>query len=943
MSEIAVQASFNSGEWAPTLYARVDQAKYKSGAALLENFFVDYRGGASTRAGSQFIIPAYDSDNEVRLITFQVSANVGYVLEFGNGYIRFVYNRQMILEDSFAISGASQANPCVITVVGNDFAVGDWIFVDGIVGMTQLNDKFYIVSNVAGNNVTLQTLRNVNVNSTGYTAYSSGGTAAKVYKINSPYTSADNLRLIKFAQSVNQMVLCHPNHDPYVLTIVEADNWTLLPLEIGASVDPPAEPTVTSTFSTTGQGGPGAPNYAYGVTSIDNSGQESSMSDPGRLTTSKDIRVDLGSNKIAWDAVQGAVAYNVYAATISYFGDVPLGVPYGFIGSCTGTSFIDSNIAPDFSQTPPVSQNPFIGSGVDLVTVTTPGTYTTVPVVTFVGTSTITATGIAELQAQGIPTITGAGAGYAVDDMIQFGNKVMIQVTGVSAGAITSWVVVDAGSITSGSTPANPVAQASTTGTGTGATATLTWGVGNVIVLESGAGYTAVPTVSFSAGSAAATTTLSETGNGNPTVPSFFQQRLVLAAPPGAPQSFYLSRPGAYFNFDISNPIRPDDAISGTLVSTVLNTIKSIISSTAGMLVLTDKASWLVNGGASGAAITPSAIVANAQSYSGANDVPPIVANYDILYVQSKGGGVRDLAFNIYYSVFTGTDISILSSHLFFGYEILEWCWAEHPFYNAWAVRDDGVMLTLTFLKEQEFIGWSHSVTDGTYKSVTSVTEDSPDIGNTDAVYYVVERTIEGDTVKYIERFADRIFAGGVEDAWCVDSGLHYDGAPATNFSGGEHLAGETCTGLADGEIIADFVMPANGNFTLATAASKVVVGKSFTCKLQTLALDLGEPTVQGKVKKINNVDIRVADALGLDIGPDFDNLVPMKDLIRGRVSSMLTGQSNQVISDLVTGDARTFLGAGYTVPGQYCIQQSKPYPATILGVFPAYTIGDDK
>ena len=136
--------------------------------------------------------------------------------------------------------------------------------------------------------------------------------------------------------------------------------------------------------------------------------------------------------------------------------------------------------------------------------------------------------------------------------------------------------------------------------------------------------------------------------------------------------------------------------------------------------------------------------------------------------------------------------------------------------------------------------------------------------------------------------------------------------------------------------------MPASGTFTLATAASKVTIGIGYTCKLQTLALEMGDPTIQGKVKKINAVDVRVADTLGLSIGPDFNHLVPMKDLIVGNVSSMLTGQESQIVTDLVTGDARTFLSPAFTVPGQYCIQQSQPLPATILGVIPDFTVGDD-
>jgi hypothetical protein len=109
------------------------------------------------------------------------------------------------------------------------------------------------------------------------------------------------------------------------------------------------------------------------------------------------------------------------------------------------------------------------------------------------------------------------------------------------------------------------------------------------------------------------------------------------------------------------------------------------------------------------------------------------------------------------------------------------------------------------------------------------------------------------------------------------------------------------------------------------------------------MALDLGEPTVQGKVKKINAVDVRVADTLGLKIGSSFSHLVEMKDLVVGNVSSMLVGQDSQIVTDLVTGDARTYLDPTYTVPGQYCIQQDQPFPATILGVIPQVEIGDTK
>jgi len=560
----------------------------------------------------------------------------------------------------------------------------------------------------------------------------------------------------------------------------------------------------------------------------------------------------------------------------------------------------------------------------------------------------VTASLVAVLQVQGTPTVGTAGAGYAANDTVLFTNGVVLVVATIGGGgAVATWKAITAtgsnpGTVNTGNTPANPVAQISTSGGGTGVTANLTWGVGPIVVQNPGQGYIATPGIVFGSGGATATAVISGVSNGNPTVPGFFQQRLVLAAPPGAPQTFYMSQPGAFFNFNVSDIVQATDSISGTLSSGQLNTIRAMVPQTSGLLMFTDRTSWLINGGSPGSAISPIALVANPQSFNGISDVQPIIANFDVLYVQAKGSIVRDSAYNIYANVYTGTDISAISSHLFYGFTITSWAWAEEPFKLLWAIRSDGVMLTLTFLKEQEFIGWAHRTTQGTFTSVATVIESTSTAGEVDAVYTVVQRSINGNTVKYIERVAERTFANGVVDAWCVDCGINYTGAPATSFTGADFLAGATVTGLADGVVIPSFVMPTSGAFTLSTPASKVTVGLGYTPKLQTLPLELGDPTVQGKVKKINAVDVRVADTLGLSIGSDFTHLVPMKDLIIGNVSSMLVGQSTQVVTDLVAGDARTWLDPTYTIPGQYCIQQSSPLPATILGVIPNIVIGDD-
>lgn len=1017
MAQPHIQTSFHAGEWAPALNARVDMAKYHSAAALLRNWFVDYRGGASTCVGTKYVLQAMSSG--AWLIPFQASFTVSYMLEFGQNYIRFYNQGAPVLEAPLTISGASGAT---FTITANGYSVGDWIYVLAVGGITNVNGKYFIISAVTTNTVTVTDLFGNAVVFSG--AYTSGGTAARVYTISSPYNASD-LPLVKFAQNVQTLILCHPNYVPYVLTLISATNWTLTPVSFGATIQSPTGASVSSTI------GSGSPlwHYAYAVTAIDSNGQESGLSTIQALAINSALASTAGANTLTWTAVPGAIFYNIYAASPTYNAAVPTGAALGFIGTCTGTTFIDSEpgIVPDFQTTPPIAQNPFQGAGVASATVTAPGTYTTVPTIVFDAAPAggQTATGQVVLQIKTAVISFAGGGGYSVGDPVTFIDGIVLIVKTVSAGTITAFQPLNypgtsLGSVTSGSTPSNP-RSGSTHGAFSPCQVSFTWGVGQIQLIQGGAGYTSVPAITFSAGAATAIAVLAPASAGNPSVPIYFQQRLVLAGPPGSPQTFYMSQPGSYYNYNTSNPVEDDDVITASLVSSQLNTIKSLVSMQSGLIIMSDVAAWQINGGGAGAAITPANATAQTQSYVGASDLPLIVSNYDVLFVQSKGSIVRDMSYNFYANVWTGADISILSSHLFYGYSLLQWAWAEEPFKIVWAVRDDGILLSLTYLKEQELIGWAHRDTLGLFQSVGTITESTQTAGNVNAVYVIVQRTINGQVVEYVERMAERSFPYGMEDGWCVDAALQSSGqtpnatlsasqsgvgagvtfiasasvfnsgmvgwvirmgggiatitsftsgtqvtgtitqaiaqtlpnsptnaplpqttgnwtlwTPFTIFGGLDHLNGQIVAGLADGIPVGPFTV-VNGSITLANPATKVILGLSFTPQLQTLALDLGEPTIQGKRKKIPAVTTRCKDTLGLSIGSTFSNLVVMKDFVLGNVGSA----TNTRVTNLITADARTILDQNWTVPGQYCIQQSLPLPASVLGVIPEVTVGD--
>lgn len=146
----------------------------------------------------------------------------------------------------------------------------------------------------------------------------------------------------------------------------------------------------------------------------------------------------------------------------------------------------------------------------------------------------------------------------------------------------------------------------------------------------------------------------------------------------------------------------------------------------------------------------------------------PLKIDYDILYVQSLGYVVRDLQYNFFTNIYAGADLSVLSNHLFEGFQITQWAWAKVPWKLVWATRNDGKFLSLTFDKEEQLQGWARHDTNGLVVGNEVATE--PPV---DAPYFVVKRYIRGygQWAYYIERMDNRIWQGP-EDPWCIDAGL---------------------------------------------------------------------------------------------------------------------------------------------------------------------------
>lgn len=256
--------------------------------------------------------------------------------------------------------------------------------------------------------------------------------------------------------------------------------------------------------------------------------------------------------------------------------------------------------------------------------------------------------------------------------------------------------------------------------------------------------------------------------DGYPGTVVYFQQRLIFAGSRSQPQTVWTSRSGDYKDFGTSNPTVDDDAITYTYAGRQLNQIRHLID-VGSLVALTSGGEYRVNGDQQGT-LTPSAFQFASQGQNGASHVQPIAISNVALFIQQKGGAVRDLAYSFDVDGFQGSDLTILANHMFNGHQIIDWTFAITPMSVVWCVRDDGALLGLTYMRDQQVIAWHPHPSAGRYEAVCSIGEDTED-----ALYCVVNRTINGQQRRYIERMQTRLYAG-IEDSFFVDCGLTYDG-----------------------------------------------------------------------------------------------------------------------------------------------------------------------
>ncbi len=241
-----VQTNFNGGEWSPLAWGRFDLAKYRNGLSLCLNYLPTQQGGLTRRPGTRYVAAVKDSSYAPRLQRFEFSVTQAYILEFGDGYIRFFLNDgQLLTSGVAAYNGAT------------GYVIGDLASSGGVV--------YYCIAPTTGN---------APPNTTYW--YPQSGV---VYEIPTPYSSAE-VWALDFSQSADTLYITHPNHKPMKLQRAGATRWTLTTISF---TDGPYLGVNATATTLTPSGTTGVVTVTASSTTGINGGSGFRASDVGRL------------------------------------------------------------------------------------------------------------------------------------------------------------------------------------------------------------------------------------------------------------------------------------------------------------------------------------------------------------------------------------------------------------------------------------------------------------------------------------------------------------------------------------------------------------------------------------------------------------------------------------------------------------------------------------
>jgi hypothetical protein len=327
--------------------------------------------------------------------------------------------------------------------------------------------------------------------------------------------------------------------------------------------------------------------------------------------------------------------------------------------------------------------------------------------------------------------------------------------------------------------------------------------------------------------------------------------------------------------------------------------------------------------------------------------VLPLAIGDALVYVQRAGRRLLSMFFRVEREQLVSSDLALLAERLTRS-GIVATAYQAEPYSIIWCALKSGALAGFTYDQDQEVSGWHRHRLGGNGVVESIATIPSPD-GLGEELWAIVRRTINGQTVRYVE-YLERCWEGpdndgsggdAQEDAFYVDCGLTYDGAPADEISGLDHLEGATVQILADGATHPDRVVE-DGAITLNSECSVVHVGLKCPARMVTQDLEAGgsSGTSHGKPARIYRLAVRFIDTLGGFIGmPDPVSLSNPSTL--DEIDFRVPADDMDAPPPIMSGIVDVEFPGDWEHEKRIEIRQDQPLPMTVAAIMPRLHAND--
>ena len=358
---------------------------------------------------------------------------------------------------------------------------------------------------------------------------------------------------------------------------------------------------------------------------------------------------------------------------------------------------------------------------------------------------------------------------------------------------------------------------------------------------------------------------------GYPRAVALHDQRLLWAGTAKKPLSIHGSQIDDFEDFLVGE--LADEAIFFTIASNESNPINWMISQQGTLLIGNAGEEWTFERSDESEALGSANVKVTRQSSYGSAYIQPRMVNEVVMFVQRQARKVRELTFAFEKDGWVSPDLTVLAPHIT-GDGIVETAFQQQPDACYWIITADGNAAGMTYERDQNVVGWHKQTTDGTFESVATI------YGGTaaDEVWFSVQREINGETVRYIERMQPdhREFFEDMDkfNYWYADAGARFtSGSPTTTVTGADHLEGKTVMILADGATQEPKTVT-GGSFDLESPASNVFYGLPYTSVLKPMNIEIPmqDGSTKSRTARVHRVALEVYKSMGCQVSSDDEN-----------------------------------------------------------------------